>query len=148
MSKPIEAFTHSMRVGWADCDPAWIAYTGRIPYWALEAIDAWWEDRFGKDVYALNQDRNFGTPFVHMSLDFRSPVTPRHRLDCEVRLVHLGKTSLRFEVAGRQDGTLCFEGAFVTVLVDAASFRAKPAPDDIRARLEALVERAPDTVRP
>jgi 4-hydroxybenzoyl-CoA thioesterase len=140
MSKPIEPFVHSMRVGWADCDPAWIAYTGRIPYWALEAIDAWWADRFGKDVYALNRDRNFGTPFVHLSFDFRSPVTPRHRLDCTVRLVRFGETSVRFRVDGRQDGTLCFEGRFVMVLVDAAKFTSAPPPADIRDRLRALLE--------
>jgi hypothetical protein len=34
-----KTFTHAIRVGWADCDPARIAYTGRIPYFALEAID-------------------------------------------------------------------------------------------------------------
>ena len=34
-----------------------------------------------------------GTPFVHMKMDFRSPVTPRHMLDCDVRLKRLG-TSL------------------------------------------------------
>jgi 4-hydroxybenzoyl-CoA thioesterase len=140
MSKPTERFSHSIRVGWADCDPAWIAYTGRIPYWALEAIDAWWQHQFGKDVYALNQDRNFGTPFVHLSMDFSSPVTPRHRLDCEVRLAKFGRTSVTLRVIGRQDGRLCFAGTFVTVLVDAARFKSAPPPEDIRARLEALVD--------
>ena len=44
MSQPDDAaFTHEIRVGWGDCDPARIAYTGHIPGWALQAIDAWWE---------------------------------------------------------------------------------------------------------
>jgi len=60
MSKPIEPleapagehaaqafasalFIHRIRVRWADCDPASIAYAGQIPRFALEAIEAWWE---------------------------------------------------------------------------------------------------------
>ena len=65
-------FEHEIRVGWGDCDPARIAYTGRLPVFALEAIDAWWEHVLGGDGwYQLELDRGFGTPFVHLSLDFR-----------------------------------------------------------------------------
>ena len=53
-------FVFSIRVGWADCDPAHIAYTGRIPYFALEAIDAWWEATTHQDWYQLNIDKNIG----------------------------------------------------------------------------------------
>ncbi len=97
MSKPTEGadFCHRIRVGWADCDPARIAFTGRIPYWALAAIDAWWGHHTGDDWYRLNVDKGFGTPFVHMDLDFRAPVTPRHPLECKVRLLRLGTCQSR-----------------------------------------------------
>ncbi|MEQ8297012.1 MAG: thioesterase family protein [Nitratireductor sp.] len=131
-------FVHRVHVRWADCDPALIAYTGRIPCFALEAIDAWWEAHVGQDWYRLNLDRNVGTPFVHMSLDFRSPVTPRHVLACAVTLEKLGESSVRFSVAGSQDGVLCFEGTFVCVFVEAKSFRKMAAPPDIRALIGPL----------
>ncbi|MBZ0164478.1 MAG: acyl-CoA thioesterase [Notoacmeibacter sp.] len=151
MSKPIEAgveaqpdvdagdFVHSIRVGWADCDPARIAYTGRIPYFALEAIDAWWQAHVGEDWFTMNVDRDLGTPFVHMSIDFSSPVTPRHRLDCVVRLIRLGESSIRFSVRGHQAGTLCFKGEFVEVFVAAAAHRKIAAPAEIRAKIAPLV---------
>lgn len=131
-------FRHRIHVRWADCDPALIAYTGRIPNFALEAIDAWWQAHVGDGWYELNLDRNVGTPFVHMSLDFRAPVTPRHVLCCEVRLLKLGESSVRFRVAGFQDDTLCFEGEFVCVFVEAKSFRKQAAPADIRALIGPL----------
>jgi 4-hydroxybenzoyl-CoA thioesterase len=131
MSKPIEGFIHTMRVGWADCDPARIAFTGRIPYWALEAIDAWWERVTGLDWFAMNVDRQVGTPFVHMTLDFRSPVTPRHRLDCAVELLRLGSKSIRHRVIGRQAGILCFEGEFVSAFVDTKTFQSRNPPEDL-----------------
>lgn len=142
MSKPTEdekVFTHEIRVGWADCDPAQIAYTGRIPYFALEAIDAWWDAKVGDDWFRMNIDKGYGTPFVHLSVDFRSPVTPRYRLQCQVRLMRLGDSSIRFSVEGYQDGTLCFEGQFVEVFVDAKTHLTKiKAPDFVREKVAHL----------
>lgn len=138
-------FRHVIRVGWGDCDPARIAYTGRIPTWALEAIDAWWEANLdGDGWYQMELDRGFGTPFVNMQLDFRSPITPRHRLICEVRPVRLGTKSITFEVNGFQDGTLCFEGQFTSVFIDPDGFRSRTAPPEVRAMIEArLAEPVP-----
>lgn len=138
------AFVHTIQVRWADCDPALIAYTGRIPCFALEAIDAWWAEKIGYDWYRLNLDRNMGTPFVHMDMDFRSPITPRHPLLCDVRLTKFGRTSMTFRVVGRQDGELCFEGNFVCVSVTAETFSAEPPPEDIRERIAGLVFQTPD----
>ncbi|MEP3245874.1 MAG: thioesterase family protein [Sneathiella sp.] len=132
-------FIHTIRVGWADCDPALIAFTGRLPCFALEAIDAWWEEHIGFDWYRLNIDRNVGTPFVHLDLDFKSPVTPRHPLDCEVRLRALGGSSVTFQVIGRQDGIDCFAGSFVSVFVVADAFKSQSAPPDIRSVIEPLI---------
>lgn len=136
-----EPFEHEIRVNWSDCDPALIAFTGRIPYFALEAIDAWWEHHTGLEWYQMNIDRNIGTPFVHMSLDFRAPVTPRHRLICRVSLLKIGTTSIRHAVQGSQDGTLCFEGEFVSTFVMAKTMTPQKPPKDIRRLIDPLVVR-------
>lgn len=129
---PPPPFVHEIRVTWGDCDPARIAYTARLPWFALDAINAWWEHHMGGDGwYQMELDRDLGTPFVHMSLDFRSPVTPRHRLMCEVWPTRLGETSIAFHVAARQGGTLCFEGDFVCVFIVASGFRKQRPPKDI-----------------
>ena len=121
-------FVHEIRVGCADCDPARIAYTGRLPCFALEAIDSWWEHHAGGDWFRLNLDRNIGTPFVGLSLDFRSPVTPRHKLCCHVGPIRLGTTSVTFQVKGWQADILCFEGEFTEVFVVADTFQKVPPP--------------------
>lgn len=145
MSKPTEAgnlsdpFVHPITVRWADCDPAKIAYTGRLPNFALEAIDAWWMATTHFDWYQLNVDRNVGTPFVHMSMDFRSPVTPRHTLLCEVSLLKIGTSSVRHRVIGRQDGTVCFDGEFVAVFVNAAKMETMLPPEDLLEPLRSVV---------
>ncbi len=132
-------FFHEIRVSWADCDPARIAYTGRIPYFALEAIDCWWEAHIGDDWFRMNVDKDIGTPFVHLSIDFRSPVTPREKLVCEVRLIRLGESSVRFAVEGRQGERLCFEGEFVEVIVEAAAHKKTTVPPDYRQKLAGML---------
>jgi len=133
-------YEHEIRVSWGDCDPARIAYTARIPWWALDAINAWWEAHLGGDGwFQMELDRNVGTPFVHMSLDFRAPITPRHRLICKVAPTRLGTSSIEFRVEGWQDGGLCFEGRFVCVFIVANEFRPRPAPADIRAVVAPLI---------
>lgn len=132
-----DPYIHETRVTWGDCDPARIVYTARIPGFALDAINGWWEDRLGGGWFQMELDRNLGTPFVNMSLDFRAPITPRHRLLNEVRPVRLGETSITFEVTGRQDGILCYEGRFTCVFVTADSFGKRPPPEEVRALVEA-----------
>ncbi|WP_420012682.1 acyl-CoA thioesterase [Tateyamaria sp.] len=124
---------HEICVTWGDCDPARIAYTGRLPWFALDAINAWWEAHLGGDGwYQLELDRNIGTPFVNLSMDFRAPVTPRHRLMCEVWPSRLGDKSITFAVHARQDGVLCFEGTFTSVFIIADQFKSQSAPPDLR----------------
>jgi len=136
-------FVHEIRVTWGDCDPARIAYTARLPWFALDAINAWWEAHLGGDGwYQLELDRNIGTPFVHLSMDFRAPVTPRHRLQCEVWPSRLGDRSITFSMLGRQSGTLCFEGVFTCVFTIADQFKSRPAPQELREIIAPLVRDA------
>ena len=134
------AFEHEIRVSWGDCDPARIAYTSRLPAYSLEAINAWWEAHLSGDGwYQLELDRNVGTPCVHLSMDFQSPVTPRHRLICEVWPSRLGQKSITFRVVGRQNEVHCFDGTFTCVFVVANTFASQVAPPDIRAVVEPLL---------
>lgn len=134
------AYRHEIRVTWGDCDPARIAYTARIPGFALDAINAWWVHHLGMGWFELDQDRDLGTPFVHMALDFRSPITPRHPLLCDVAPTRLGETSIDWRVTGRQAGVLCFEGRFTCVFARATTFTKMPPPADVRALVEAHLE--------
>lgn len=137
-------YRHEIRVTWGDCDPARIAYTARIPSWALDAINGFWEHVLdGDGWYQMELDRGYGTPFVHMSLDFSHPVTPRHKLICTVVPTRLGTSSIEFRVQGFQDGILCFTGTFVCVFTNSDSFTKRAAPEEIRAIVEPLLEPVP-----
>lgn len=135
-----QVFTHEIRVGWGDCDPARIAYTANMPGWALESIEAWWEDLLGGPGWFHTEfDLGWGTPFVHMDLDFRAPVTPRHRLICAVQPTRLGTKSITFRVTGSQDGILCFEGNFVCAFIHSGSLDTRAVPPEVRTAVAPLL---------
>jgi 4-hydroxybenzoyl-CoA thioesterase len=126
---PQTLFVHHRIITWSDTDAAGIAYTGRFPNFALEAIDAWFHDRLGADWFAQHTNMGGGTPFVHISMDFRASLRPRDDLFTTIALRKAGRSSLEFAVTGRMaSGAVSFEGRFVCVFVDDATFRSRPAP--------------------
>ncbi len=131
-----DRYTHDILVTWGDCDPARIVYTGRIPNFCLDAINAFLNDTLGGGWFIQELDHNMGMPFVNMSLDFRAPVTPRHPLRCSVAVARLGTSSVTFRVEGHQDGRLCFEGSFTEVFTVADRFEKQPIPERVRRVLE------------
>ncbi|MGB0505959.1 MAG: acyl-CoA thioesterase [Pikeienuella sp.] len=134
--RPTTAHQHEIRVTWGDCDPAKIAYTARLPWFALDAINGWWDEYLGGGWFQMELDMNVGTPFVKLEMDFMAPVTPRHRLICHVWPSRLGNSSIEFRVDAEQDGKLCFSSRTVSVFTIADEFKGQPAPANIRAILE------------
>lgn len=136
-ARPSAAHQHIVNVTWGDCDPARIVYTARFPWFALDAINAWWEKQLdGDGWFQMEIDRNIGTPFVRLEMDFHHPVTPRHDLICHVWPVHLGETSIAFRVDGLQDGKLCFSSRSVNVFITADRFSKRSPPDEFRQIVE------------
>ena len=128
---------HPLKVSWGDCDPANIVYTGRLTGLALEAINAWWEAQLdGDGWFQMELDRNIGTPFVRLEMEFMHPVTPRHTLECHVWPVKLGTTSIAFRVDGEQNDRLCFSFRSINVFTQADSFEKRTPPEQIRQVVE------------
>ncbi len=143
-ARPAKYYEHTIRVTWGDCDPANIVYTGRLPWFALDAINSWWVEHLGGDGwFQMELDRNVGTPFVRLEMDFFHPVTPRHELICSVWPLRLGESSICFRVDGEQDGKICFSSKSVSVFIIADAFRKQAVPADLRSMIEPLLP--PDT---
>ena len=109
----------------------------RVPHFALEAIEAWYLDRLGVGFYDIVTEHGFGTPFVHMEIDFRSPMTPHDRIGTRVLLTRLGATSMNFALDSRtEEGRLCWAGNFACVFVRFEPYGPIPAPEFLRGALE------------
>ena len=62
------------------------------------------------------------------------------RLEIGVRVAHVGRSSVRYDLAVFREGTVlaAARGAFTHVYVDRASQKPVPIPDEVRAVLEKL----------
>ncbi|EGD57511.1 thioesterase superfamily protein [Novosphingobium nitrogenifigens DSM 19370] len=127
-------FTVQRRVSFVDCDPAGIAYTGRLVDIAIQSIEVFWHAVLdGQGWYELQEEHGLGMPFVQLESRFRSPVTPRGLLDCTVEPVALGRSSVSFCVTAQQDGLHCFELRSVSAFVAIRDRAPTPIPDWVRS---------------
>ena len=125
------------RVHWGDTDTAQIGYTSKFVDFALEAVEYWWESVLDLDWYALNVGRNLGVPLGGMRFDFNAPVIAGERLDLTVRVDSIGRSSLTLKVEGtKADGRNSFTAELTEVLIDRATMKPVPLPEDWRRRIE------------
>lgn len=97
----------------------------------------------GKGGFSELDGGKVGHPYQGPKPGDAPTVTPRHRLNCTVRPVRLGETSIEFSVDGYQDGVLCFKGRFINVIIVADKFVKQKVPADIRAFVEPYLSPAP-----
>jgi 4-hydroxybenzoyl-CoA thioesterase len=138
-------FRLPVHVRWGDCDPAGIMYFPRFFERFHDAMERWFEVSLGLPYDALIVGRRLGLPSVHTEADFRVPCRFGERLEVELQVAKLGRSSIelsyRVVVAGESEPRLT--GRTICALMDldparATHERAVPWPEDLRDRIEAF----------
>lgn len=132
---PATPYRYTHHMGFGDCDPAGIAYTGALVNAALRALDRFLSDATaGRGWYAMSMQLGAGMPFVHLDVDFTAPVRGDADLDFTVEVTRLGRTSMGFRATGWQRGARCLSLSSVNVFI-ARGEGKQPLPDWLRAAL-------------
>jgi 4-hydroxybenzoyl-CoA thioesterase len=121
-------------VRFADCDPAGIAYYPRC----LEMCDGAIEDWTGANLVprrVLHLEMGLALPTVDLRATFSSPCRLGEELEIAVQTHTLGRTSVRMSTAATCDGAARFNVHYTQVLMDMASARSVPWPDEWRSKL-------------
>jgi acyl-CoA thioester hydrolase len=81
---------------------------------------------------------------------FLAPLAFPEPLDAGLRVVHLGRSSVRYEIALFAAGAeaAAAEGWFVHVFVDREDRRPRPVPEPLRRALEAILVAPPEEAAP
>jgi acyl-CoA thioester hydrolase len=117
------------RVEWRDTDAAGI-YHWTTVFRLAEVAEASLHTALGI------ADFTFGaTPRVAVRATFRRPLRFNDRVDVELAVEALGRTSIEYRLRLSSDGSDVAEGSVTGVLVDRGNGHAIPWPDDVRARL-------------
>ncbi len=133
-------FRHPITARFGACDPVGIVYFPRYFDWFHQTMEAWFGEALGVDYHVLL--RRHGLPAVHTEADYAAPVRFGDRVLVELRLGHLGRSSLRldYRVVGT-DGVLRATGSTTTVLIGtdpsaADHMQPVPIPGPLRSALE------------
>lgn len=125
-------------VRFSDTDPFGIAHYPRIVDAIHETSDMFMEE-LGFPFWELSTEHGFGLPLVEMDFEFERPVEGGDQVTIELTPV-LGDRSVRFEYAGRKNGTDAFGGYEQRACVPKGGDSAISLPDDLRAAMETYAE--------
>ncbi|WP_329791649.1 thioesterase family protein [Lentzea sp. DG1S-22] len=133
-----ENYRHWQRIPtrWADNDV--YGHVNNVVHYAfMDTVINTWLIGAGLDIQA---GRQIGL-CVESHCNYRASVSFPEALDAGLRVGHLGRSSVRYEVGfffeGRED--VVAEGHFVHVFVDRATRKPVEIPDRLRTAMEGLV---------
>jgi acyl-CoA thioester hydrolase len=127
------------RIEWMDTDAAGI-YHWTTVFRLAEAAEAALHTALGIAAFTFG-----ATPRVAVGATFARPLRFNDPVDVHLEVSALGRSSVAYRLAIATDEGTAAEGTVKSVLVDRATGRATPWPDDVRAKLAgAGLQQPPD----
>lgn len=114
-------------VEWSDTDASGHYHHSTVIRW-VEAAEQRLHEQLGVTLFGK-------TPRVRYEVDYLSRLWLGDRLDVELTLASVGRTSLRYEFAVRHGDDVAARGVMVCVNSDPDVGTAAPWSDDVRAAL-------------
>jgi len=131
------AFRTRLEVRFGDIDHAGIVYYPRFVHYFHVALEEFFAGALGRPYHRFLDEDRVGLPTVHLEIDFRSPLRFGDEIAIEVRVLDVGRSSVRWRyTVFKADGTLAAEAQIVTVALDMDRFSTTPVPQWLRSALE------------
>lgn len=129
-----EAFTHQLRVRYAECDPQGVVFNANYLAYFDVSLTELWRAAFGSYQSAL--DRGWDVMVAEANVRYLSPARFDDELRMAISVGRLGTTSLHTSHRVWRGEELLVQGALRHVWVDTETYGKSPIPDSAR---EALV---------
>lgn len=136
-------FRTPIKVNFSDIDNAGIVYYPRFMHYFHLAIEEFFDSVLKIDYAHVLHQRNLSFPTVHVESDFHRRMKYGDRIDMEVRVIHIGNSSITWGYRGYLEGSkdeIVVEGANVTVCVKTDSFEKLNIPQWLKEDLTAYME--------
>ena len=98
------AFRAPIKVSFSDIDNAGIVYYPRFVHYFHLAMEEFFSSELGIDYADVLHERNVAFPTVHLEADFRRRMRYGDRIDMEVRVIDIGRTSISWGYRGYRGG--------------------------------------------
>ena len=130
-------FTLRVPIFFHDVDAAGTAYYPRLVDFCHCAFEALFNERIGPP-YSRVIGGGVGFPSVHFEVDFIKPIRHGDVIDIDVRVAHVGRTSVGLTFEARRGRSLLFRAKNVVVVVDLKTMTKRPLNPRMRAKFLAL----------
>jgi 4-hydroxybenzoyl-CoA thioesterase len=136
-------FRAPIKVCFGDIDHAGIVYYPRFLHYFHLAFEDFFVTQLGIDYSDVLHKRKVSLPTVHMESDFYHRLEYGDRVDMEVRIIHVGQTSITWGYRGylkapREE--MVVEGHNVTVCVHTDTFEKIRVPQWLRNSLKGYMD--------
>jgi 4-hydroxybenzoyl-CoA thioesterase len=134
-------FRSLLKIRFGDIDHAGIVYYPRFLHYFHVALEEFFGEELGIDYPLLINEHRIGLPTVHLETDFSRPLRYGDRIEVEVSVRKIGKSSITFgyRVFKQGENNPWIEGHNVTVCLDMDSFKKRDIPGWLRQRLESQI---------
>lgn len=136
-------FRAPIKVCFSDIDNAGIVYYPRFIHYFHLAMEEFFANEIGIEYADVLHKRNLSLPTVHLETDFRRRLRYGDRISMEVRVIHIGQSSITWGYRGYRgaDEEMVVEGQNVTVCVRTETFEKIDVPEWLRKGLTSYMER-------
>ena len=136
---PAAAFRSSYLVRFSHCDPAGIVFYPRFFDLFSSTLEDWFQtgigSPFGGDFMVT---RNLRVPSLSITAEFVRPCKLGEQLDVDLWVARLGRSSFELALAGSVEGEPRLRAAWTMCVIDFATFKSTPIPEDLRQRMRAF----------
>lgn len=130
-------FSFPQKVLFKHCDPAGIVFYPRFFEMINDAVEALFSAALDWPFETIHPQH--GVPTAEFNVRFKAACRHGDALVLGIELTRLGRSSLSLRTVARRDAEVCFEADQVLVCVDQDG-RPTPWPEDVRAKINALME--------
>ncbi len=137
------AITHQIEfdISFKHCDPAGIVFYPRYAELINDVVEHWFKHGLGCDFSTLHGPRGIAIPAVKLEIEFKSPACLGETLQADLRVEHVGTSSMRMGVSLRgkdanQSGPLKLMAHLTIVFVNMTDKRPIEIPADLRSGAE------------
>lgn len=132
---PPRAFRTERRIRFSDCDPAGIAYTGRIIDLMNGSLEDVFRERLGLDYYGMIRDDRIGLGYGRTDCDFFAPLLMGSDVTITVLIAHIGGASATWRIHLHMGQREAARGELVMVTTSLVTHRVTPLPHSLRSAL-------------
>jgi len=132
-------FRSLLKIRFGDIDRAGIVYYPRFLHYFHVALEEFFAAELGIEYPTMVNDHRIGLPTVHLETDFTRPLRYGDKIEVEVSVGDIGRTSItfRYRVFKHGETEPWITGHNVTVCLNMDSFRKLEVPEWLRNSLEA-----------